>query len=326
MPKRSRLDAPITIEQAVKRYCEAKKHTTDYTNIEHDGAAIIEYFAKVAKKPNKKLASLSDADIEALVKWKQRQPRWGDPALGFVSTARVNRSTTQFLRRVTLHAIGLGSVVKKVPDWKRWVLKEPVKRKRVLSGDEHAAILAEIDPDYAVLLQFALVTGLRQTSSLLLWANVNFETKTYGYIGKGGHYLEKRMTPEAERILRSRVGHHPTYVFTYVTKRHHRDDPLPGSRAPITGTGLRSVWDRVKARLGIAGLKWHDLRRTFGSHVHKMTKDLALVQDLMDHADPKTTRRYIVIEDDYAVEQVALAEQTFAARFPIPATTNEAGT
>jgi len=42
----------------------------------------------------------------------------------------------------------------------------------------------------------------------------------------------------------------------------------------------------------------HTLRKTFGYHFYKKTKDLALLQNILNHSSPKVTMRYIGLNQD----------------------------
>lgn len=307
---------PLTIKEAADRYNSEHKNDSDAASVESDLEYIVSFFGE-----HKRVAEISGNDVARLVADKKGQFRWNDPKMGHVTPSRINRCTVQLLRRIVLRAIDLGTHVPKVPKWSKYLLDEPKGRKRRMVEHEHTDILNVMDHEYVYLLQFALVTGLRQTASLLLWKNVDFIAKTYKYIGKGddpraGDELrEKTMTPEAEKILRSRIGHNEIWVFTYITKRGKNS----GIRAPITKDGLKSHWRRLKDTLKIHGLWWHDLRRTFASNLLKQTGNLALVQDALDHASPMTTRRYAYVESEDLVAGMKNAEQTYASKFQVPA-------
>ncbi|MFC4507030.1 MULTISPECIES: tyrosine-type recombinase/integrase [Streptomyces] len=67
----------------------------------------------------------------------------------------------------------------------------------------------------------------------------------------------------------------------------------------ITATGRRitrqGIWDMVKRvcrRAGIRLIRTHDLRHTCATLALESGKPLEAVQDLLGHADPRTTRRY----------------------------------
>jgi len=58
-------------------------------------------------------------------------------------------------------------------------------------------------------------------------------------------------------------------------------------------------------RLGIEHSA-HHLRHRFGTQLYAKTHDLRLVQDLMGHADPKTTAGYVSVAADAGAKAVEL--------------------
>ena len=49
----------------------------------------------------------------------------------------------------------------------------------------------------------------------------------------------------------------------------------------------------VKERIGT-----HTMRKTFGYHFYKQTKDIALLQNILNHSSPNVTLRYIGVNQD----------------------------
>jgi integrase len=64
----------------------------------------------------------------------------------------------------------------------------------------------------------------------------------------------------------------------------------PHTRRPYTD--LRRPFDSACREAGIKGLRWHDLRHTFGTRLAEAGHSEATIAELMGHIDPKTTRRY----------------------------------
>ena len=60
---------------------------------------------------------------------------------------------------------------------------------------------------------------------------------------------------------------------------------------------------------GLEDIGTHTLRKTFGYHFYKRTKDVALLQNIFNHSAPSVTLRYIGINQDIidaAVENFSL--------------------
>lgn len=61
----------------------------------------------------------------------------------------------------------------------------------------------------------------------------------------------------------------------------------------------RAMITRVGRQVGLKRpISSHDLRMTFATHIYGQTKDIRLVQELLGHADTKTTTRYIEVPMD----------------------------
>lgn len=64
---------------------------------------------------------------------------------------------------------------------------------------------------------------------------------------------------------------------------------------PKTGgayTDLKNGFTRACRLAGIIGLRWHDLRYTFGTRLAEAGNSEAVIAELMGHASGSTTRRY----------------------------------
>ena len=81
----------------------------------------------------------------------------------------------------------------------------------------------------------------------------------------------------------------------------HRPDPanptvdtffLDSEGYPMTVNALKMVFERVKAKTGIARLHPHLLRHTFGIRSQEMNMPSLILQRYMGHSDVRTTERY----------------------------------
>ena len=134
---------------------------------------------------------------------------------------------------------------------------------------------------------------------------------------------------EALSIEKNRIQERDGYLLLKITGKGNKNaiieipqsalEPYLASwrREPMCPTGLlfcspqnhqrkasaSSVSHKIKELLRYAGIVKdkegaHLLRHTYGTLLYSKVKDLALVQDMMRHEDPATTRAYTHIDDD----------------------------
>lgn len=165
-------------------------------------------------------------------------------------------------------------------------LKEAPGRRRYLTRDEEAALLAKATPDVRRGIAFAIDTGLRLEEQFsLTWEKIDTarariclgkETKTgipreVPFIGRTAQILA-----QMPRHIRS------PFVFWH-------DDGKNGARRY---NNMEKGMKAAARRAGIKDLRWHDLRRTFGCR--RLQEDgisFADVKELLGHASIVTTER-----------------------------------
>lgn len=160
-------------------------------------------------------------------------------------------------------------------------------------------VVVEADaPEWLPLFAFALRTGLRLGELAgLTWGDIDLD----------------RCLVHVRRSLSN--GH------TTVPKgRRSREEPLPaelvplmqahrarvqGKRVFISADGRELTPDRVKSvfrrctrRAGVPVIRFHDLRHTYGTHLAMHSgAPQRVVQELMGHADIRTTERYTHVDN-----------------------------
>lgn len=70
-----------------------------------------------------------------------------------------------------------------------------------------------------------------------------------------------------------------------------------GSKA-ITTTQVYRILNDAADYLGRSDIGTHTMRKTFGYHHYKQFKDVAILQEIFNHAAPSITKRYIGIRQD----------------------------
>jgi integrase len=213
-----------------------------------------------------------------------------------LAAATVNRSVIEPLRKVLMRARKLGAGVAEI-EWRMHLLKEPDERVRELTAAEEAQVFNEVREDYAPLIEFALLTGCRLAECVgLVWSDVDFGARLITIRGKGGRVDRIAMPPAVRDVLFPLQQHHPKHVFTYEAQRTH-DRAERGERRPITASGVKTLWRRLRARIELAGYRWHDHRHTAATRLLRVS-NLKVVQKTLRHASIETTMRYAHVQND----------------------------
>lgn len=150
-----------------------------------------------------------------------------------------------------------------------------------------------------------LLGGLRagEVRGLLL-ADVDFGMRRLRVTGKGGK----------ERVVPVQAA-----FFTEVASYLHQERPQgcltpqcfvvlrgPTTGQPMTEAGMRRIFRTHRARAGTPRVRPHRLRHTYGTELAGAGIDLLVLRELMGHASPETTARYVHLSiDTLAVEYSA---------------------
>lgn len=154
----------------------------------------------------------------------------------------------------------------------------PAPRPRPVTDRAYFAALARAEPRERLMVRLAAEHGLRRAEVAVVWPDRDLIEDLYGWSlivhGKGGKERTVPVVDEVASELR-RLG--PGYAFPGQVDGH-----------------LSPRWvGTVVSRLLPDGYTMHKLRHRAGTVWHDEVGDLAVVQDLLGHADPKTTRAYV---------------------------------
>lgn len=67
---------------------------------------------------------------------------------------------------------------------------------------------------------------------------------------------------------------------------------------PIGRVQAYKILNNVASKVGLDEIGCHTLRKTFGYHFYQKTKDVAQLQEILNHSAPSVTLRYIGINQD----------------------------
>lgn len=163
----------------------------------------------------------------------------------------------------------------------------PIKDKNKLREIEHYLKHTNIR-DY-IMFEIGLYTGLRISDILRLRV---FDVKNKDHI-----YIRAKKTGKEIRLA---INDELKKVLDGYVKDMYYDDYLIQSRQsfnkPITTTRAYQIIREAGEKCRVYGLSTHSLRKTFGFHYYKNTKDAKTLQLILGHTSEHVTLRYIGIQ------------------------------
>jgi integrase len=319
--KRSSSTVSTKLDDVAGRYWnEIGQHHVGSDTTWRDIERLVGYFGATTL-----LTEILDDDVAKLVAWRRghRVTRHGKgrknaATAPLVANATVNRSTTEVLKKFFTRAKAWGIRFEREPDWKKHWLKEPQERVRELHDGEADHLDDATRDDYRPILEFTGASGLRMNECLLRWSEVNWHARRIEKQGKGDKRVTVPITDAIREILWPLRGHHSDMVFTYIAKRTRKPQKLvKGERYPITYSGLKSAWKRIRSAAGVSDFRFHDYRHDFATKLLRETRNLKLVQRALNHADIKTTTKYAhVVDDEVAAGLDAMQKSRRKSRRP----------
>ncbi|HEX8336974.1 MAG TPA: site-specific integrase [Pyrinomonadaceae bacterium] len=194
------------------------------------------------------------------------------------------------------------------------LLPENNRRTRYLLDEEEPRLLGVLTGPRAhlwALVVVAIGTGMRRGDQLALtWSQVDFQRNVINVPNsKTGKAYAVPMDEEVRNILLQlrRQCRGAEYVFIN-----------PETGKPYSE--LKKAFGTACRLAGITGLRWHDLRHTFGTRMAEAGCSEATIADLMGHSDPATTRRYTHATDRAKHEAVAAVQAARRTACHSPAT------
>ena len=182
---------------------------------------------------------------------------------------------------------------------------------RYLQPQEVTALFEELERNANTMVgqvvRLLLLTGARKREVLdARWSEVDFEHKVLW------------VPPERSKSRKPR----PialSYAAIELIKSLPRDPDVPylffNPRTRKPPVSIFVAWDSIRRKAGLADVRLHDLRHSYASFLVNAGRSLYEVQELLGHADIRTTSRYAHLSRERlreAVETVPLGEQAFA--------------
>lgn len=86
----------------------------------------------------------------------------------------------------------------------------------------------------------------------------------------------------------------------------------PTTGARVTEAGLRSLFRRHRESSGATRVRPHRLRHTYGTELAAAGIDLLALRELMGHASPETTSRYVHLSEEHLAAEYTAARAALA--------------
>ncbi|MFH1984829.1 MAG: site-specific integrase [Pseudomonadota bacterium] len=165
--------------------------------------------------------------------------------------------------------------------------KASQRRPRILSKVEIATVLlkaSELDPEFLRVVIFALWTGCRRSEiRRLQWQDVR--GSRVRVIGKGDKERFVPLLPAAAGALGPGRDVGPVFPQCHIDGYSHR---------------FRAIADAC----GMADIRFHSLRHSAASYMIQSGVNPRAVQEILGHADFRTTQIYIHMEDDFVSAEI----------------------
>jgi len=142
------------------------------------------------------------------------------------------------------------------------------------------------------IVAFLIYTGARKREVLeIKWSDINFDQGSWKISKNKSNKI--RHVPLSEGALETLAAVRENWL-----KRHGGSGLEPQHfifANPNTGKPFSSFfysWDTARTKAGMPELRVHDLRHSFASFLVNAGRSIYEVQELLGHADIKTTSRY----------------------------------
>ena len=166
-------------------------------------------------------------------------------------------------------------------------LVQPIRDRAKI--EQVKALLLEQSPRDHLLFVLGINTGLRISDMLKL---------RVGDVQNSHIVIKEQKTGKANRFLVNQK-------LRKALDEHTRDlageeclfPSRKGGRPILRGQAYR-ILNAAAQEAGLTEIGTHTLRKTFGYHHYQRFKDVALLQEILNHSSPSVTLRYIGINQD----------------------------
>lgn len=166
---------------------------------------------------------------------------------------------------------------------------QPIRDTDILKNIER--FLKESKTRNYIMFLLGIYTGLRVSDIIKLRVK-DVAGKSHLIIreNKTGKNKRVQINPVLKKALKSYIADKHPNEYLIRSKK--------GKNKPISRTQAYRILKDVANHFDLDEIGTHSMRKTFGYHYYKQTKDVATLQRLFNHSTPEHTLRYIGIDQD----------------------------
>jgi integrase/recombinase XerC len=187
------------------------------------------------------------------------------------------------------------------------LVRQPQHLPEAVDPEDVAVFLADLGTHRDRAMVLLMVSGGLRCAEVrgLRLADVDQGRRRVRVVGKGGKErvvpVDRAFFAELALYLRAERPAGLSTAECFVVLRG------PPVGVGLTEAGVRSLFRRHRASSGAVRVRPHRLRHTFGTELAAAGIDLVVLRDLMRHASPETTARYVHLSDEHLAAEYAAA-------------------
>lgn len=155
--------------------------------------------------------------------------------------------------------------------------------------------LRKSSPRNYALFILGINTALRISDLLKLRAGQLRKTHLYIRTSKNGKEITLPISDYLRRELKPLMEGKADHDYLFASRQVKKGTRI---RKQIDRTVAYRLVNRLGKKYGLEHIGTHSLRKTFAYHHYKENQNVAALMDLLGHADPSYTLRYIGIAQD----------------------------
>lgn len=171
-------------------------------------------------------------------------------------------------------------------------LVQPIRDKKLIQ-DIKKYLKVRNERNY-ILFLFGINTGMRISDILKLRVRDVQGWSIFIREGKTKKLKEVKMPVELKKAVRQYSQGMNKNDFLFESRQKART----GKSKPISRGMAYCILQEIAEEFGLERIGTHSFRKTYGYHFYQQFKDVAVLQQMLNHSDPKITLRYIGITQD----------------------------